>query len=109
MSPQVKRGLAALAITILTLCAFWYAYGWRECSKASSPPGFDGAIYIVFFGPEFTFFITLPLLTLAFVLGFFLRWKLTPLHVVIVGIVLMALAASIGFIAAKPAAVCGPI
>jgi hypothetical protein len=109
MSAQVKRGLAALAIAILMLWAFWYAFGWRECSKASVPPGFDGAIYTSVFGPEVTFFITVPLLALAFALGYRLRWELRAPPVAIAGLVLIALAAGLGFAVGKPVAVCGPI
>lgn len=94
---------------MLALSAFWYAFGWRGCSKASTPPGFDAAIYMAVFGPQLTVFITLPLLALAFALGYHLCWKPRPLQVVIVGIALLALAASLGVALAKPAAVCGPI
>lgn len=109
MSAQVQRGLSALAIAVVALPVFWYAFGLHGCSKASTPPGFNAAIYMAIFGPQLTIFITVPLLVVAFALGYYLRWKLSPLQTVVIGIALLALAAGLGFALAKPAATCGPI
>lgn len=103
------RGLIATWIFIPMMWAYWYASAWRECSGASVPPGFDAAMYSAIYSPVITFFITLPLIALAFAIGYFPRWKLHPWQVMIVGIVLVVFSATVGFDSAKPSEMCGPV
>jgi hypothetical protein len=67
------------------------------------------AAYWVVWGPEITFFVTVPLIVAAFVMGYFFEVRLRSSQLTLAVLILLALAATFGLAIGRPSAECSPL
>ena len=79
-----QRGLIAASLTMPSIWTYWLAWALRTCTNR------DFAPYFVVWGPVIAFFVTLPVLFAAFVIGYLVPVRLRGMLIVAGALVVVA-------------------
>lgn len=99
-----ERGLSGAVVAYLCVCAYFLASGLRSCLAAGDPAF---ALYYMLWGPAIGYYITAPVMLIAFGIGYFVGLRFTRRKFIVWALALLVLPLGIGY--TVPVTGCSPL